>query len=95
MDDFINSIKKDPKVKIKITVMLDKYNREPYIYQSKIGYDTLMQIVILMEIINLMVTTIVDTDIELKMKISRIKYLVGRLSRLCIFICMNDCYIFD
>ena len=66
--------------------MLYKHNREPYKYQSKIGYDTLMQIVILKQIINLMVTTIVDTDKELKLKISRIKYLVSRLSRLCNFI---------
>ena len=62
---------------IRIKDILDKYNRLPYNYQSKIGYDTLIQIV-LEEIINLMGTTIVDIDIELKMKISRIKYLESK-----------------
>ena len=46
MDAFIKVIKKDPQVRIKITDMLDRNNRLPYIYQSKIGYDTLIQNVI-------------------------------------------------
>ena len=36
MDDFINVIKKDLIVQIKIKDMLDKRNRLPYNYQSKI-----------------------------------------------------------
>ena len=47
MDDFINVIRKDPKVQVKINDMLDRYNRLPPKYQSKIGYDTLIQNVIL------------------------------------------------
>ena len=39
--------------------MLDKYNRLSYNYQSKTGYDTLIQNVILKEMINLMGTIIV------------------------------------
>ena len=74
MNDFVTMIRKDPKVRIKITDMLDRYNRLPPKYQSKIGYDTLFQNVILKEIINIMGTTITDLDIELKMKISRMKY---------------------
>ena len=73
-DDFMNVIKKDPKVRIKIKNMLDRYNRLPYNHQSKIGYDTLIQNVFLKELINIMGTTITDLDIELKMKISRIEY---------------------
>ena len=38
MKNFINVIKNDPKVRIKINDMLDRYNRLPYNYQSKIGY---------------------------------------------------------
>ena len=72
-DHFINVIKSDPQVQVKIKDMLDKYNRLPYIYQSKRGYDTLIQNVILKEIINLMGTTIVGIDVGLKMKLSRIK----------------------
>ena len=75
MDDFINVIKRDLKVQTKINDMLDRYNRLPYKYQSKIGYDTLIQNVILKELINIMSTTITDLDIELKMKISKIIYL--------------------
>ena len=79
MDDFINVIKKDPKVRIKINDMLDRYNRLPNKYQSKMGYDTLIQNVILKELINLMGVTIVDIDIELKMKINRKKYLESKI----------------
>ena len=80
MDDFINVIRRDFKVQTKINDMLDKYNRLPYIYRSKIGYDTLIQNVILEEMINLIGTVIVDIDIELKMKI-RIEYLQSKLIR--------------
>ena len=47
MEDFINVIRKDPKVRIKTNDMLDRYIKLPYNYQSKIGYDTLIQNVIL------------------------------------------------
>ena len=73
MDPFIDVIRKDPKVRIKINDTLDRYMRLPYIYQSKIGYDTLIQNVILKELIKIMGTTKTDSDIELKMKIIRIK----------------------
>ena len=79
MDNFINVIKKDPKVRVEINDLLDRYNCLPFIYQSKIRNDTLFQNVILKEVKNLMGTTIVDIDIELKMKISRNKYLEDRL----------------
>ena len=75
MDDFVNVIREDPKVRIKINDTLDRYMRLPYNYQSKIGYDTLIQNVILKEMINIMVMTITNFDIELKVKISRIEYL--------------------
>ena len=65
-------IKKDPKVQVKINVV---FNRLSLRYQSKIGYDTLIQNVILKELIIIMRTTITDFDIELKMRISGIEYL--------------------
>ena len=65
MVDFIKVIKTDPQVQMKIKDMLDKYKRLAYNYQSKIGCDTLIQNVILKEMVNLV--AIVDTDIELKM----------------------------
>ena len=46
MEDLINVIRKDPEVRSKIINMLDRYNRILYNYQSKIGYDTLIQNVI-------------------------------------------------
>ena len=41
-------------------------------------YDCLIQNVFLKELINIMVTIIIDLNIELKMKISRIKYLESK-----------------
>ena len=77
-NDFVKVIRKDPKVRVKIDDMLDIYNRLPPKHQSKIGYDTLIQYVILKELIKIMGSTITDLDIEIKMKISRIKYLENR-----------------
>ena len=54
--------------------------RLPYNYQSKKGYDTLIQNIIPKELINIMGTTIFDLDIELKMKIGRMKYLESKNS---------------
>ena len=56
--------------------MLDRYMSLPYNYRSTIGYDTLIQNVILKELINIVGTTI--TDKELKMKISRIEFLESK-----------------
>ena len=58
--------------------MLDRYKRLPYNYQSKAGYDILIQNVILKELIITMGGTITDLDIELKMKVSRIEYLESK-----------------
>ena len=66
IEAFINVIKKDSKVRSKINDMLDSYNKLPYNYQSKKGYDTLIQNVILKNLINIMGTTIPDLGIELK-----------------------------
>ena len=78
MDDFVNIIRKDPKLRNKINDMLDRYKRLPYNYQSKIAYDALVQNVIPTELINIMGGTITDLDIELKMKISRINFLENK-----------------
>ena len=78
MDAFVNVIRKDPKVRNKINVILDRYMSLPYDFQSKIGYNSLIQIVILKELINIMAMTVNDLDIELKMKISRIKFLESK-----------------
>ena len=80
MVDFINVIKRDPQVQINKKEMLDKYTNLSVKYQSKIRYDSLIQNVILKEIINIIGITLVDTDREIKMKISRIEYLECRFS---------------
>ena len=83
MEAFLNVIRKDPKVRIKRNDMLDRNMREPYKYQSKIGFDCLIQIIFLNELLNLMgTTTTTDLDIELKMKIRRIKYLENKKTHL-------------
>ena len=66
MDNFINVIKRDLIVQLKIKDLLDKYNRLPYKFQSKIGYDTLIQNAILKRKINLKASKKIDKDIELK-----------------------------
>ena len=78
MEAFINVVRKDPKVRVKMNDMLDIYKRLPLNYQSKTGYDTLIQNVILKELKNLMGTTTTDLDMELKMKISRIEYIENK-----------------
>ena len=78
MDAFINVIKKDPFVCIKINNMLDRYNGLTYDRKIETVYDNLIQNIILKELINIMSIIISDLDMELKMKISRIKYLENK-----------------
>ena len=59
--------------------MLDRYNRLPYNFKSKIGYDSLIQYLIPKELINIMATTLTDIDTDFKMKTIRINYLESRL----------------
>ena len=66
MDAFIIVIKKDPKVRIKVYDMLYRYNTLPYNFKLKIGCDSLLQNVILRELINMLGTVMTDLDIELK-----------------------------
>ena len=47
--------------------MLDRYMSLPYDFQSRIGYTSLIQNVVLKELINIMSLIITDLDIELKM----------------------------
>ena len=68
MDGFLKAIKKDPKFCNIINIMLDRYMSLPYEFQSRIGYNSLIQNVILKELINIMSLMIIDLDIELKMK---------------------------
>ena len=78
MDAFINVIKKDPFVCMKINIMLDRYNRLTYDHKIEIAYDNLIQNIILKELISIMSVMIRDLDMELKMKISRIEYLENK-----------------
>ena len=50
----------------------------PYDFQSKLGYNSLIQNVVLKELNNFLGTTIIDLDIELKKKIGRVKYLESK-----------------
>ena len=76
MEAFINLIKKDPFVCMKINNMLDRYNRLTYDRKIEIVYDNLIQNIFLKELINIMFILILDLDMELELKISRIKYLM-------------------
>ena len=80
MEAFINVIKKDPLVCVKINNMLDRYNRLTYDHKIEIVYDNLIQNIILKELINIMSIMILDLDMELKMKYSRIKYLENKFN---------------
>ena len=75
MEAFKNVIKKDHFVCTKINNMLDRYIRLIYDQKIEIVYDKLIQNIILKELLNIMSIMISDLDMELKMEISRIKYL--------------------
>ena len=86
MDDFVNVIKKEPFVCMKINNMLDRYNRLTCDRKIEIVYDDLILNIILKELIKIMSIMILDLDMELKMKISRIKYLENK--KLIQFVCI-------
>ena len=75
MEAFVNVIRKDLFVCMKINNMLDRYDRLTYDHKIEIVYVNLIQNIILKELINIMSILISDLDMESKMKISRIKYL--------------------
>ena len=75
MDKFINVIKKDHFVCNKINNMLDRYKKLSYDYKIEIARENLIRNIIFKELINIMSVKIRDLDMELKMKISRVKYL--------------------
>ena len=58
--------------------MLDRYNRLTNDHKIEIAYDNLIQNIILKELINKMSVMIRDLAMELKLKISRIKYIENR-----------------
>ena len=78
MDAFINIIKNDPFICMKINNMLERYNRLTHDHKINLAYDNLIHNIILKELINIMSIIISDLDMELKMKISRIKYLENK-----------------
>ena len=78
MEAFINVIKKDHFVCMKINNMLDRYDRLTSDRKNEIVYDNLIQNIIHKELINIMSILIRDLDMELKLKISRIKYLENK-----------------
>ena len=75
MEAFVDVIKKDPYVCVKINNMLDRYNRLTYDYKIEIAFDNLIHNIILKELINIMSIMISDLNMELKVKTSKIKYL--------------------
>ena len=70
-DAFIKVIKKDPKKRNNINILLDRYMSLTYDFQSTIGYNSLMQNDILKELINIISLIKLDSDIELKRKIRK------------------------
>ena len=68
MENFIKAIKKDKRICNNINIMLDRYMSLPYEFRSRIGYNSLIQNVILKELINMLCLIIVDSDMELKLK---------------------------
>ena len=68
MENFIKAIKKDKRIRNNINIMLDRYLSLPYEFQSRIGYDSLIQNIILKQLIIMLCLIIVDLDVEIKLK---------------------------
>ena len=62
MDNFIKAVKKDPKICNNINIMLDRYMSPPCEFRSRIGYNSLIQNVILKELINMLSLIIAELD---------------------------------
>ena len=68
MENFIKAIKKDKRICNNKNIMLDRYMSLPYEFRSRIGYNSLIQNVILKELINMLSLIIIDLDIKIKFK---------------------------
>ena len=62
MDNLIKAIKRDPKVQHDLNIILDHYMSLPYDFQSKIGYNCLIHVVILKKLIKIMSLIISEID---------------------------------
>ena len=82
MENFLKAIKKDKRIRDNINIMLDRYMALPYEFRSRIGYNSLIQNVILKELINMLCLIIIDLDIEIKFK----KIIIIHISLLKIYI---------
>ena len=68
MTEFIEIIRKDSTVRNEITQTIEKYNKESYTTQSKIGQNALIQSKIFQLAITIMGDTIEDMHIEIEQK---------------------------
>ena len=71
MAEFIEIIK-NSKVQNEITQTIEKYNKESYLTQSRIGQNALIQNKVFEQAMNIMGDTIEDMDIEIEQKVNKI-----------------------
>ena len=66
MAEFIETMKKDSKIQNKTTQIIEKYNKESFLIQSKIGQNALIQSKDFEQEINIMGDTVEDMEIEIE-----------------------------
>ena len=79
MADFKEIIKKDSKVQNEITQTIEKYNKQTYSTQSKIGQHVLIQRKVPEQAIKKMGETVEDMDIETEQKHNKIEFLENEI----------------
>ena len=79
MAEFTQKIKNDSKVQNEISQTIEKYNKESYSTQSKIGQNALIQSKVFEQARNIMGDTIEDMDIEIEQKDNKMEFLENKM----------------
>ena len=82
MAGFIENIKDNSRVQNETTQTIEKYNKESYPKQCKIGQSTLIQSKVFEQAIKIMGDNIEDMDIEIKQKDNKIEFLENKVGLL-------------
>ena len=79
MDEFLEIIKKDPKVQKESSKAIDKFNKQSLSTSSQIAHKVLIQSRVFKQVIKLMEETLSNMNIELEGKDNKTQFLEGKL----------------
>ena len=79
MAEFKEIIKKDPKIQNELSQTIEKYKKESFLTESKLGQNALIQSKVFEKAINIMGDTIDDMDVEIEQNDKKLEFLKNKI----------------